>query len=83
MPLPYSALLDVDGPAEAVRDALRWSDAEVEERGAARSRVRIGSGSNDALLRVVTMLAGSFAVVVREPEELATRVDELVARLRR
>ena len=83
MPLPYSALLDVGGPAEAVRDALRWSDAEVEELGAARARVRIGSGSTDALLRVVTMLASSFPVVVREPADLAARVDEVVARLRR
>ena len=83
MPLPYSALLDVGGPPEAVRDALRWSDAEVEELGTARARVRIGSGSTDALLRVVTMLASSFPVVVREPADLAARVDEVVARLRR
>jgi hypothetical protein len=83
MPLPYSALLDVGGPPDAVRDALRWSDAQVEELGAARARVRIGSGSTDALLRVVTMLASSFAVVVREPEDLAARVDQVVARLRR
>lgn len=83
MPLPFSALLDVDGPADAVRDALRWSDADVEALGADRARVQIGSGSNDALVRVVTMLAGSFAVVVREPDELAARIDELVARLRR
>ena len=83
MPLPYSAVLDVNGPSDAVRDVLRWSDAEVEELGAARSRVRIGSGSTDALVRVVTMLAGSFAVVVREPDDLAARVDEVVARLQR
>jgi len=83
MPLPYSAVLDVDGPSDAVRDALSWSDAEVEELGAARSRVRIGSGSTDALVRVVTMLAGSFAVAVREPDDLAARVDQVVARLQR
>jgi predicted DNA-binding transcriptional regulator YafY len=83
MPLPYSALLDVGGPPDAVREALHWSDAEVEELGAARSRVHVGSGSSEALLRIVTMLAGSFAVVVREPDELAARVDEVVARLRR
>jgi predicted DNA-binding transcriptional regulator YafY len=83
MPLPYSAVLDVNGSSDAVRDMLRWSDAEVEELGAARSRVRIGSGSTDALVRVVTMLAGSFAVAVREPDDLAARVDQVVARLQR
>ena len=31
MPMPYSALLDVDASADAVRAALHWSDAEVEE----------------------------------------------------
>jgi hypothetical protein len=76
-------VLDVDGPSDAVHDALRWSEADVEPLGAERSRVRIGSGSTDALLRVVTMLAGSFGVVVREPDELSARVDDLVVRLRR
>ncbi len=83
MPMPYSALLEVAGAPDAVRAALRWSDAEVEELGADRSRVRVGSGSTDALVRVVTWLAGSYPVVVREPDELAAHVDELVARLRR
>jgi predicted DNA-binding transcriptional regulator YafY len=83
MPMPYSALLEVGGAPDAVRAALRWSDAEVEELGPDRSRVRVGSGSTEALVRVVTWLAGSYPVVVREPDELAARVDELVARLRR
>jgi hypothetical protein len=83
MPMPYSALLDVHAAADAVRDALRWSDAEIEELGPERTRVRVGSGSTDASVRVVTWLAGSFPVVVLEPEELAARVDQLVARLRR
>jgi len=39
--------------------------------------------SNEALLRVVTWLAGRYAVVVRAPDELAARVEELVVRLRR
>jgi predicted DNA-binding transcriptional regulator YafY len=82
MPLPYSALLDVAGPPDAVREQLRWSDAEVEVLAVDRARVRIGSGSNDALLRIVTMLADSFGVVVREPDELARRVEVVVARLR-
>jgi predicted DNA-binding transcriptional regulator YafY len=83
MPMPYSALLDVHAAADAVRDALRWSDAEIEELGPECTRVRVGSGSTDASVRVVTWLAGSFPVVVLEPEELAARVDQLVARLRR
>lgn len=83
MPLPYSALLDVGASADVVRDALRWSDAEVDPIGVGRSRVRIRSGSSDALLRVVTMLAGSCTVTVREPAELAERVEQVVARLGR
>jgi predicted DNA-binding transcriptional regulator YafY len=83
MPLPHSAVLEVDAAPDAVRDMLRWSDADVEELGDGRAHVRIGSGSNEALLRVVTWLAGQYAVVVREPDELVVRVDELVARLRR
>jgi hypothetical protein len=62
---------------------LRWSDAEVEELDDGRAHVRVGSGSNEALLRVVTWLAGRYAVVVREPDELAARVEQLVVRLRR
>ena len=41
-------------------------------RGARRpsaARVRVGSGEHDALVRVVTWLAGSFPVVVREPDD--------------
>ena len=83
MPLPHSAVLEVDGAPDAVRDMLRWSDAEVEELGDGRARVRVGSGSNEALLRVVTWLAGQYAVIVREPDELAARVEQLVVRLRR
>src|SRR4051794_33859937 len=83
MPLPHSAVLEVDGDADAVRAMLHWSDAEVDRVGDGRVRVRIGSGSNEALLRVVTWLAGRYAVVVREPDDLATRVDQLVTRLRR
>ncbi len=83
MPLPHSAVLEVDGAPDVVRDMLRWSDAEVEELGDGRAHVRVGSGSNEALLRVVTWLAGRYAVVVRAPDELAARVEELVVRLRR
>ncbi len=83
MPLPHSAVLEVDGAPDAVRDMLRWSDAEVDALGDGRADVRIGSGTNEALLRVVTWLAGEYAVVVREPDELAARVEQLVVRLRR
>ena len=57
MPLPHSAVLEVDGAPDAVRDMLRWSDAEVEELDDGRAHVRVGSGSNEALLRIVTWLA--------------------------
>jgi predicted DNA-binding transcriptional regulator YafY len=81
MPQPYSALLDVQGPADAVRDLLHWGGADVEALDESTSRVRIGGGSDEQLVRVVTWLAGTYPVVVREPEELATRVTALVARL--
>src|SRR6478609_4351085 len=45
MPLPHSAVLEVDGAPDAVRDMLRWSDAEVEELGDGRAHVRVGSAS--------------------------------------
>ena len=62
---PYSALLEVGGAADAVRAALRWSDAEVEELGADRSRVRVGSGSDrGAACASSPWLAGSYPVVV-------------------
>ena len=82
MPAPYSALLDVDGPADAVRALLRGNDADVEAVVADRSRVRVGSGSNEWLLSIVAMLASSFRVVVREPADLVSRVEQVAAHLR-
>ena len=81
MPQPYSARLDVHGPADAVRELLHWSGADVEAVDSTSSRVQVSGGSDEQLLRVVTWLAGTFPVVVREPEALAARVDELAARL--
>ncbi len=54
---------------------LRGNDADVEPIGVGRSRVRVGSGSNEWLLSIVAMLAGSFRVVVREPADLVARVE--------
>jgi predicted DNA-binding transcriptional regulator YafY len=82
MPLPYSALLEVDGPADAVRALLRGNDADVDELDGERSRVRVGSGSNEWLLSIVAMLASSFRVVVHEPADLVARVEQAVAHLR-
>jgi predicted DNA-binding transcriptional regulator YafY len=83
MPLPYSALLEVDGPTDAVREVLRWTDAEVEAVGADRSRVTVGSGSNEWLLNIVALLACSFPVVVHAPVDLLERADRVAVHLRR
>jgi predicted DNA-binding transcriptional regulator YafY len=82
MPQPFSAVLDVSAPASAVRELLSWGGADVEELDDSTSRVQVSGGSADELVRVVTWLAASHPVAVREPDELATRVADLAARLR-
>jgi hypothetical protein len=44
--------------------------------------VRIEGSGDEALLRVVTWLAGRYPVSVVEPESVATLVRDLKARLR-
>jgi predicted DNA-binding transcriptional regulator YafY len=81
MPQPAWALLDIDAPVDTVRDALHWGDAQVDARDGGGCRVRIEGGSDDALLRVVTWLAGRHPVTVVAPPSLAALVTELVGRL--
>ena len=82
MPPSASAVLDVHGPADAIRALVPWADADVEELSGGRSRVRIGSGSDDSLLSIVALLATAFAVEVLEPATLAARVEVVTAHLR-
>jgi len=83
MPQPAYAVLDVDADVDTVRAALHWGDARFEVVAPRRCRVRVEGSSDDALVRVVTWLAGRYAVRVVEPDAVATRVDDLVARLTR
>jgi predicted DNA-binding transcriptional regulator YafY len=81
MPQPAYALLDVDTDVDTLRDALHWGDSQFEVT-ASGSRLRIERSSDDALLRVVTWLAGRYPVAVVEPDSVATLVDQLKTRLR-
>ena len=69
--------------ADAVRDALRWSDAEIEELGPERTRVRSRKWEHRRVGACRHLARRFIPVVVREPDELAARVDQLVARLQR
>lgn len=80
---PLTGVLEVGAAADAVRERLGRAEFEIEELGAERCRVRIASGGDDQLVRMVTWLAGWCPVVVLEPASVAARVDELIARLRR
>jgi predicted DNA-binding transcriptional regulator YafY len=81
MPQPAYALLDVAADPDTLRAALHWGDTQLEPSAAGGCRVRIDGSSDDALLRVVTWLAGRYPVTVVEPDSLATLVADLVARL--
>jgi predicted DNA-binding transcriptional regulator YafY len=81
MPQPAFARLEVHADADTLRAELHWGDTEIDAVDAERSRIRIEGGNDDALLRVVTGLAGRHPVAVIEPDSLATRVAEVAARL--
>jgi predicted DNA-binding transcriptional regulator YafY len=80
---PLTGVLEIAAPADAVRERLGHAEFEIETLGTGRCRVRIASGGDDQLVRIVTWLAGWFPVVVLEPASVGTRVDDLVSRLRR
>jgi hypothetical protein len=71
------------GPADAVRDVLRWADAEVEPVDGRTCRARIGAETLESLASVVAVVAVSFDVDVSEPPELMARLATVVARLDR
>jgi len=82
MPQPAYVLLDVDTDADTLRAALHWGDTQFEPIASGGCRVRIEGSSDDALLRVVTWLAGRYPVAVVEPESVVVLVEALKARLR-
>jgi hypothetical protein len=81
MPQPAYAVLEVDTDVDALRDVLHWGDAQFEPTPSGGCRVRIEGSGDDALLRVVTWLAGRYPVAVVEPSSLAARVTEVVTHL--
>jgi predicted DNA-binding transcriptional regulator YafY len=82
MPQPAYAVLEVDTDVDTLRAALHWVDPEFETTPSGGCRVRIEGSSDDALVRVVTWLAGRHPVAVVEPPSVQSRVTDLVARLR-
>ena len=76
-----SGVLEVDADVDTLRAALHWGDADFAPSATGGCRVRIEGSSDDALLRVVTWLAGRHPVTVVEPPSVATLVTDLVARL--
>jgi predicted DNA-binding transcriptional regulator YafY len=81
MPQPAFAVLEVDADTDTLRAALHWGDADFAPTASGGCRVRIEGSSDDALLRVVTWLAGRHPVTVVEPPSVAALVTDLVARL--
>jgi predicted DNA-binding transcriptional regulator YafY len=71
------------GPADEVRAAIRWADAEVEPVDARTCRVRFRADHMDWLVSNISMLAVVVDIDVTEPADVATRVTELAARLGR
>src|SRR3954471_20543570 len=82
MPQPAYVVLEVDTDVETLRAALHWGESQFEPVPSGGCRVRIEGSSEDALLRVITWLAGRHPVAVVEPESVAALVTELRTRLR-
>lgn len=82
MPQPAYAVIDVDADVDTVRAALHWAESEFEVTPSGGCRVRIEGSSDDALVRVVTWLAGHHPVAVVEPPSVVALVDDLRSRLR-
>ena len=83
LPMPFAAVVDVRGAPDDVRAVLRRDDADVEDLGGGRVRVRITAGHEHTLLVMVTLLAAAFPVTVQEPPELVELVATVADRLAR
>ena len=81
MPQPAYAVLEVDTDVDTARAALHWGESQFEPTASGGCRVRIEGSSDDALVRVVTWLAGRHPVAVVEPPSVAALVDQLRSRL--
>ena len=83
MPMPYAATVVAHGPPDAVRDVVRWIDAEVDAIDDQRCEVRVRSESMEWLVSTMAMLAVMFDIEIDEPPELVARIDGLTERLGR
>ena len=83
MPKAFEATVLAHGPADEVRQAIRWTDAEVEPVDDTTCRVRLRADHMDWLVSNISMLAVVVDIDVREPADVATRVTELATRLGR
>jgi hypothetical protein len=83
MPMPYAATVVAYGPPDAVRDVVRWIDAEVEASDDERCEVRVRSESMEWLVSTMAMLAVMFDIEIAEPPEVVARIDLLTERLGR
>ena len=82
-PSGCTAELVVAGPADEVREVLRWVDIDVEALGRARCRVRVRVESDDWLVPVVATLAASFDVEVCDEPQLQAHLRDVAERLTR
>ncbi|MDQ6839257.1 MAG: YafY family transcriptional regulator [Actinomycetota bacterium] len=81
-PKAHEATLIAQGPASAVRDAIRWIDAKVDAAGERTSRVHLKADSVDDLVLAVAVLALAFEVDLTTSDDVVTGVTQLADRLR-
>ena len=83
MPQPYEATVVTHGPADRVREVVRWADAEVEPIDERTSSVRIRAESLEWLVSTIAMIAVVFDIEMHEPPAAMARLRELARRLGR
>jgi predicted DNA-binding transcriptional regulator YafY len=81
MPQPHEAVVVAHGPLDAVRDAVRWADADVEAIDERTSRVRVRAESVELLVSTIVMIAIAFDVEIHDAAEAAARTRDLARRL--
>jgi predicted DNA-binding transcriptional regulator YafY len=82
MPVPFRATVVAVGPADDVRNLIRYADADVEIIDERACRVRVRAESRSWLVTVIALLATTFELHVDEPSDLLPDIANLGARLR-
>jgi predicted DNA-binding transcriptional regulator YafY len=80
---PFEAVVVVHGPAEQVRDIMRWTDTDVEEQADDLCRVTTRAETMDWVISHVAMLAVPFDLEVEGPPEAVEQIGQLASRLSR